>query len=72
MTKFMTPLRLRLWYPVQPYRPGVAEMRQRDIVVAEMIQALYSVPQIKHMPNVTLGYFMRWLKTTAIRTGNRR
>ena len=47
-------------------------MRQRDIVVAEMIQALYSVPPIQHMPNVTLGYFMRWLKETAIRTGNRR
>ena len=69
---FVTRLRLRLWYPVQPYRPGVAEMRQRDIVVAEMIQALYSVPPIQHMPNVTLEYFMQWLKETAIRTGNQR
>ncbi len=69
---FMARLRLRLWHPVQTYRPGVAEMIQRDIVVAEMIQAFYSVPQIKQMPNVTLGYFMRWLKTTAIRTGETR
>ena len=69
---FITNLRVRLWYPAQRYRPGVAEMIQRDIVVAEMIQALYSVPTIQHMPNVTLEYFMRWLKETAIRTGNRR
>jgi len=69
--RFIANVRLLLWHPTQP-RLRTKEEENRDIAVAEIVQALYTVPQIKRTPDVTLGYYMRWFKTTIHRTGNTR
>ena len=71
---FASRLKVWVWHPAQAYRPGAAEMFQRDDVAEQILPMLKEVTaeDFRLMGSVLNIRFTQQLEQTLVRTGRRR